>query len=202
MSRGASGLGLRNLGREPPPPPPPKPPRKPTVKTKAKGRRAEREVKTLWRSNGWPDAFLTPRSGALRVDGSNFPPFPLDLCSGWPAWYDGDRVPRYGPWIIEVKHTERDIRIAGRGWTGEAYIRSVLARQVVQTVNMVNRSVVGSGEVHPVLFARASRTPWRVFVPVYIAQRTWHIPEEGMESWVELPGGAAQYFAEMSETVL
>lgn len=185
---GESGLGLFHLGHgeraadaaTTPGTAPPAARRLAASHARERGRKSEAAVVRAWRAAGWPDAFRTPGSGSWRPYGAeDSSPFPLDIASGWPVGWAGDREPWAGPWMIEVKWDERVAQPSRAGWIGEAFIRRTL-RTVRDQARRYNATVGGAG-VTPVAFMRAARQPWRVFVPAGVV-----IATAADDTWIEL----------------
>jgi hypothetical protein len=129
-----------------------------------RGKSGEREVVQQHKLNGWPDAFRTPGSGAWRPYGAgDSSPFPLDVAAGWPTGWSSDRrSPMAGPVMVEVKFDERMMQASRKGIVGEAFVRATCRKTEQQWRQY--RSSPGSRMVWPVVFARANRSPWRIFV--------------------------------------
>lgn len=200
---GSSGLGLGHLNK--PIPEPIVRAKRDTHISRSRGKDAEREVVRLFRRHGWHDALRTPGSGSWRPYGSaDSSPFPLDVISGWPESWVGYKSPPAGPWVVEVKLNNgayAQTPKGGRGWVGEAFIRGVARKVASQHARISDRVNPRNMDVYPAIFARGSRMPWRVYVPIWCFERAF-FPEFGQfdkDGWVELDQGT--FFADVAEQV-
>lgn len=196
VEQGASGLGLGHLGRDPEAAAALSEasrvrPRGDPARSRRRGKDGEREVVRLWHREGWTEAFRTPGSGSWRPYGAgDQSPFPLDVASGWPGGYPGERSPWAGPWMVEVKYDER-VRLPG-------FVRATLRKADQQAVRY--RDTTGGRVVHPCAFMRRNREPWRVFYPIELLHLSYGGTPKGCCAYVET--SLTDFFDHVSRSVL
>ena len=153
------------------------------ARSRRRGARGEREVVAIWRRHDWP-AYRQPGSGGWRPgnDARELSPLPGDI-GGCP------------PWVQEVKFDERVARPGRRGFTGAAFIRSVLRDHSALVER--HRSIVGTGPVLGVAWFRSAGTPWRCFVPEDVfLEAIGGTRNDDEQRWVEVD--VANFFTDIA----